>query len=224
MNPACTPNGANASFVPGERSHFQVVASTATVSRMRPWRCLSFPFNLIFMVLPSFAVLPRWRADRGGRPVLPPQASNKKPRRGGQPRGGVLWARGGSEGHLPLGRLARSFHQRRWPSVRFATLEPGNRFDYPHVQSFRLPRRTGWRVPLEQHLQRRAGRNRQTTWMTPRTAPPRSSPCARPCATAASRRRRVLNSRRLNVAIIRSPRSRGRAVCLVSKARAPWRS
>ena len=27
--------------------------------------------------------------------------------------------------------------------MRFATLEPGNRFDYPHVQSFRLPRRTG---------------------------------------------------------------------------------
>src|ERR1700751_1759284 len=115
MNPACTPNGANASFVPGERSHFQVVASTATVSRMRPWRCLSFPFNLIFMVLPSFAVLPRWRADRGGRPVLPPQRQIKNPAEGGNHAAGCCG---------PEAEARVTFH---WADLRDPFIKGGGR-------------------------------------------------------------------------------------------------
>ena len=186
--PRMHANGANAPFVPGERSHFQIVALLRLFVGCGLGAACHFPsmrrHGSSELCGSSEMAGRSWRP-----PCLPPQASIKKPRRGGQPRGGVLWARGGSEGHVPPSRLLTCFHQRRWLSVRFATLEPGNCFEYPHVWSCPLPRRTGWRVSLEQHLLRRRARNGQTTWMTPRTAPPRSPLCARPCATAARRRR-----------------------------------
>src|SRR5262249_62133561 len=84
--------------------------------------------------LKSAALRPSFAADscaRRGR-LCVGVASNEKNRRGHQPRGGVLRAPGGSEGHtFCRGQVAECYHQSGGPSVRFATLEPGNCFEYP---------------------------------------------------------------------------------------------
>src|SRR5262245_57552737 len=48
--------------------------------------------------------------------------------------------------------LGHAFIKGGWLSVRFATLEPGNCFDYPHVRPCRVPMSDRPAGPLEQHL------------------------------------------------------------------------
>src|SRR5262249_21067627 len=117
-------------------------------------------------------------ANHGGALIFRRKRQTKNPRRGEQPRGGVLWVRGGRRVTIHRADLRYAFIKRRWLSVRFATLEPGNRFDYAHVRPCRVPRRRGRRVSLEQHLLRRGARNEQPTWMTAPPAPPPRPPGA----------------------------------------------
>src|SRR5215510_8265804 len=196
------PNGAAMRFVPGSRVILQSSVLPPTLARLgrrrlppdrsRPRRTrrrllVSASLQFDFIVLRALRLEPIRVAL-----IFRRKRQTKKPRRGEQPRGGVLWVRGGRRVTIHRADLRYAFIKRRWLSVRFATLEPGNRFDYAHVRPCRVPRRRGRRVSLEQHLLRRGARNEQPTWMTPRPAPPRSPLCARPCATAASRRRRGL--------------------------------
>src|SRR5262245_56620942 len=114
MNCACTPNGANASFVPGERSLFKVVASTSTVLPDATSALHVIPRQFRLHASSKLCGSSRWRADRGGRPVLPPQASKQKnPAERTNRAAGCEGGPRRKEGHHPPGRVARRFHQRR---------------------------------------------------------------------------------------------------------------
>src|SRR5262249_20059776 len=114
----------------------------------------------------------------------------KKTRRREQPRGGVLWVRGGRRVTIHRADLRHAFikgsgcryDSRLWkPEIALTPLQAGPAGP---------PRRTARPARLDKPLPPRPPRNEQTTWRPPPPAPPRSPLCARPCATAASRRRR----------------------------------
>ena len=99
--------------------------------RIRPRRCLSFPFNStswFFQIYASSEIAGRSRQSLRF-PAASVKTSVKKPPRG-RARGGVVAGR--RKRGLPSTRPAcEIFSQTVWLSVRFATLEPGNCFDYP---------------------------------------------------------------------------------------------
>ena len=86
------PNWAKAPFVPGERSHFQVVGAASDslpdTDSALPVICSSFQFD--FMVLPNFMLLPRCGAvaavasfsRRKRKTSAKKTAAEKNPRRG----------------------------------------------------------------------------------------------------------------------------------------------
>jgi hypothetical protein len=105
-----------------------------------PVTCSSLQFD--FMVLPNLCVF-RDGGFRDGGAIAAVAAFSRgrrknklKKNRRGKESAAVLWPAGASEGHLPPGRLAKSFHQTGVQSMRFATLEPGNyRPLAPHIAS-----------------------------------------------------------------------------------------
>ena len=127
---ACMPNWANAcSFrVSGVIFSRRLCSDSC---RIRPRRCLSFPFNSTSWFVQIYA-----SSEIAGRsrqslrfPAASVKTSVKKPPRG-RARGGVVAGR--RKRGLPSTRPAcEIFSQTVWLSVRFATLEPGNCFDYP---------------------------------------------------------------------------------------------
>jgi hypothetical protein len=145
-------------FRSGRRNHFAILCLAPDFYAPRPSVFAAGFLQAVphsaappCVLIPSFRLYGSTRltvrANHGDGLIFPPQASNEKtPPRGPTARRGVVSPRR-KEGHHPPGRLAACFHQSGWLSVRFATLEPGNRFDYPHGWSCHLPRRRGRRVP-----------------------------------------------------------------------------
>ena len=143
MNAACTPNGAAMRFVPGSRIILQSSVLPPTFARRAPPM-----FAAGFLQAAPHSAAPPLssslhfdfiarltaRANHGGALISRRRRQTKKtPPRGATARRGVVSPRR-KEGHLQPGQLGGCFHQRGWLSVRFATLEPGNCFDYPHVR------------------------------------------------------------------------------------------
>jgi hypothetical protein len=160
-------------FRSGKRSHFQVGASTRTICRMRRRRCLSFPFNST-----SWFFRALWPFRHGG-PIVAAALfcrrkcqTKKTPPSGATARRGVVGARGGRRVTIHRAELRDAFikgggcryDSRLWnPEIALSTLTSSHAFCHAA--------RPGG-SPRAQHLLRRRARNGQTTWMTPRPAPP----------------------------------------------------
>src|SRR6516164_3302271 len=99
---------------------------------MRPRRCLLFPFNSTSWFFRALRLFRDGAPIAAGALICRRKRQIKKPRRGGQPRGGVLWALGRSEGHTfhraDLGdafikERRRRFDSRLWnPEIALSTL------------------------------------------------------------------------------------------------------
>ena len=91
-------------------------------------------------------------SQSGWRSFSAASVKQKNPAEGGNRAAGCCEPE--TEGRVTFNQanLGHAFIKGGWLSVRFATLEPGNCFDYPHVRPCRVPMSDRPAGPLEQHL------------------------------------------------------------------------